>query len=158
MMHRVVRRSPVLRIQFDAARCTSGVAKRAEQWPHAWIAAINSYDIAAMDALCIRPLTFVAQGKKFELQSMGNLMNFEKMKSAGWRSMSVKDVTVLHGDETQVHVSATLQRHFANRDTAEETCSVFCLTKVDDDYKLIVGANTTAGGSTYVDSMINKGS
>lgn len=114
----------------------------------AWVNAINACDVSAMDALCVDPpFTLVVQGKKFELGSMGSLLDFDKMKSSGWRETSIKGVAVLHGDETQVHVTATLGRHMADG-AKEATCSAFFLTKINDDYKMVVGGNTTPGGST----------
>ena len=73
-------------------------SKSPEEWPVAWVAALNACDIAAMDALTKPPFTFVVQGRKFELDSMGSLINFDKLKGVGWRKTTVKDVAVLHGD------------------------------------------------------------
>ena len=134
-------------------RAASGIAHSPEQWPVAWVNALNCCDIDAMDALCQKPMTFVVQGKKFELESMGALLNFDKMKEMGWRKTTIQDVAVMHGDEAQVHVSATLERHMSDGAT-EETCSVFFLTKVDDNYRLVVGGNATTGGSTLVSAVI----
>ena len=94
-------------------------------------------------------------GKKMELDSMGSLLNFDKMKEMGWRKTTIQDVAVMHGDESQVHVSAILERHMADG-AIEETCSVFFLTKVDEYYRLMVGGNATAGGSTLVSAISGK--
>mmetsp|Transcript_30410 Transcript_30410/g.97068 ORF Transcript_30410/g.97068 Transcript_30410/m.97068 type:complete len:156 (+) Transcript_30410:77-544(+) len=137
------------------ARAASFAAESPEEWPVAWVGALNSCDIAAMDALCQPPFTFVVAGKKMELDSMGSLLNFDKMKEMGWRKTTIQDVAVMHGDESQVHVSAILERHMADG-AIEKTCSVFFLTKVDEYYRLMVGGNATAGGSTLVSAISGK--